>query len=111
MRHFLVVLFALVPSLAFAEEPKPKLVVVLVFDQMRGDYLKRWQPLFREDGFKRLQRDGAWFTDCHYPYASTITGPGHSSILSGTGPYKHGIINNEWYDRQSGEMVNCASSD
>ena len=111
MRHFLVALFALAPSFAFAEDPKPKLVVVLVFDQMRGDYLKRWQPLFREDGFKRLQRDGAWFTDCHYPYASTITGPGHASILTGTGPYKHGIINNDWYDRAAGDTVNCASND
>jgi predicted AlkP superfamily pyrophosphatase or phosphodiesterase len=112
MRHLLVALVAILPSFVFAEEPpKPKLVVVLVFDQMRGDYLARWQPLFREDGFKRLQTQGAWFTDCHYPYASTMTGPGHASILSGTGPYKHGIITNEWYDRQSGEMVNCASSD
>lgn len=111
MRLLFVALFALTPAFAYAEEPKPKLVVVLVFDQMRGDYLSRWQPLFREDGFKRLQTQGAWFTDCHYPYASTITGPGHASILSGTGPYKHGIINNDWYDRQAGDTVNCASND
>ena len=112
MRYLPLVLLAFVPAFAFAEEPaKPKLVVVLVFDQMRGDYLDRWQSLFREDGFKRLQTQGAWFTDCHYPYAGTMTGPGHASILSGTGPSKHGIISNDWYDHAAGESVNCASND
>src|ERR1700674_5007221 len=69
---------------------RPKLVVMVVFDQMRGDYLKKWQPLFGEGGFKRLQTDGAWFTDCHYPYAYTVTAPGHSSLATGTSPYMHG---------------------
>jgi len=115
MRLLLVAFLAfltLIPTVSPAEEPaKPKLLVVIVFDQMRGDYIDRWQPLFGEDGFKRLQTKGAWFTDCHYPFAATMTGPGHASILSGTGPYKHGIIHNDWYDRQAGATVNCASND
>lgn len=90
--------------------PKVKLAVVVFFDQMRGDYLQRWRPLFGEGGFKRLTTDGAWFTDCHYPYATTTTGPGHASALSGTGGAKHGIINNEWYDRTAGDEVYCAAS-
>ena len=49
------------------EAARPKLVVMVVFDQMRGDYLKKWQPLFADGGFKRLQTEGAWFTNCHYP--------------------------------------------
>jgi predicted AlkP superfamily pyrophosphatase or phosphodiesterase len=79
--------------------PRPRLAVLLVFDQMRGDYLQKWQPLFGEGGFKRLQSQGAWFTNCHYPYAFTLTGPGHASMVTGCSPDKHGIIANEWFDR------------
>ena len=106
--------FALCPTLARASDntpPKPivKLGVLVVFDQLRGDYLEKWRPQFGDDGFKRMQDDGAWFKDCHYPYATTTTGPGHASILAGCGPNKHGIVNNEWYDAKSGETVYCAA--
>lgn len=100
------VLFVPVPESAAQPEPaRPKLVVMLVFDQMRGDYLKKWQPLFGDGGFKRLQTEGAWFTDCHYPYAYTLTAAGHTSLVTGTSPYNHGVIANEWYDRAHGEHV------
>src|SRR5438552_1940815 len=75
-----------------------KLVVLVVFDQMRGDYLDRWQPLFVKDGFKRLMDDGAWFKDCHYPYAFTVTAAGHASMATGCYPSTHGIVGNDWYD-------------
>jgi predicted AlkP superfamily pyrophosphatase or phosphodiesterase len=88
-----------------ADGKHPKLVVLVVFDQMRGDYPKKWQPLFGEGGFKRLQKDGAWFTNCHYPYAYTLTAAGHTSLVTGTTPSKHGIIANEWVDRSVGESV------
>jgi hypothetical protein len=95
----------------FAAEPdKPKLVVLIVFDQMRGDYLTRWQELYGKDGFQRLIGEGVWFTNCHYPYATTTTGPGHSSILTGATPAKHGIVNNQWYERSLAASVNCAQS-
>ena len=84
---------------------KPKLVVLVVFDQMRGDYIKKWQPLFGEGGFKRLQTEGAWYANCHYPYAYTLTAAGHTSLVTGTSPYKHGIIANEWWDRIHDENV------
>ena len=86
-----------------------RLVVVLMVDQMRGDYLERWQKQFAEGGFRRLMADGAWFPGCHYPYATTSTGPGHASVLSGTSPATHGIINNNWYDRTVGADVYCAT--
>jgi predicted AlkP superfamily pyrophosphatase or phosphodiesterase len=88
-----------------------RLAVVVVFDQMRGDYVDKWRPLFGPNGFRRIQTDGAWFTNCHYPYASTSTGPGHSAILSGATLDKTGIINNEWYDRKAAAQVYCAGSD
>lgn len=99
--------FLMLP-LAEAQEPapaRPKLVVMVVFDQMRGDYPKKWQPLFGEGGFKRLQKDGAWFTNCHYPYAYTLTAAGHTSLSTGTTPSVHGIIANDWYDRAHSENV------
>src|SRR5437870_3750198 len=68
----LVILFG--TSFSRADEPpKPRLAVLVVFDQMRGDYLEKWQPLFGVDGFRRLQTEGAWFANCHYPYAVTQT--------------------------------------
>ena len=105
---FLLVILA-VPTYA-AEPEKPKLVVLIVFDQMRGDYIDKWKPLFGKDGFVRLETDGAWFVNCHYPYAITATGPGHSSLLTGCGPDVHGIVGNTWYDRASGAVVNCSES-
>src|SRR5579871_3042094 len=84
------------PRAATADQPK--LIVLVVFDQMRGDYLQRWQELFGDDGFRRLQREGTWFTNCHYPYAHTVTAARHASILTGCSPNKHGIVGNEWFD-------------
>jgi predicted AlkP superfamily pyrophosphatase or phosphodiesterase len=78
---------------------RPRLVVLMVFDQMRGDYPQRWREHFVEGGFKRLQADGAWFTNCHYPYAFTVTAAGHASLATGCSPDKHGIVGNSWYDR------------
>ena len=87
----------------------PKLVVLVVVDQMRGDYLKRWEELYIDGGFKRLMKDGAYFTECHYPYASTLTGPGHASLATGCSPEKHGIIANDWYCRAEAATVNCVA--
>src|SRR4051812_29903018 len=63
-----------------------KLAVVVVFDQMRGDYLERWRDLWGEGGFRRLLADGASFSNCHYPYACTETAPGHASLATGRSP-------------------------
>ena len=113
--RFAVCLFALLflfaPAKIRAAEPeKPKLLVLIVFDQMRGDYLDKWKELFGDDGFRRLQKEGAWFTNCHYPYATTTTGAGHASMLTGTTPDQHGIAQNEWYERKTGKIVNCSES-
>jgi hypothetical protein len=85
-----------------------RLAVLVVIDQLRGDFLNRWGELFGAEGFRRLQREGAWFVQCHYPYGVTSTGPGHASILTGTCPDRHGIVNNNWYE--GGEDVYCATS-
>ncbi len=89
------------------KKKKPKLVVVAVFDQMRGDYLTKWKKYFRKEGFGRFGTEGAWFTNCHYPYANTVTGAGHAGIVTGCSPNKNGIVGNSWYDRKSGKRINC----
>lgn len=93
-----------------AKVERPKLYVLVVFDQLRGDYLIRWQPHFGEGGLRRLLQDGTWFQNCHYPYAGTITGAGHASLLSGCTPSTHGIVANEWYVRETRTSINCVGS-
>src|SRR5438034_5990878 len=104
--------YAEVLAEATPEQPEPaRLVVLLVFDQMRGDYPQRWQELYDKDGFGRLLRDGAWYQNCHYPYAFTLTACGHASISTGCPPSKHGIIANDWYDRNLRQDVSVVATD
>lgn len=87
------------------------LVVVAVFDQMRGDYLERFRSRFGPDGFERIKQDGVWYAAAHLPYAPTATGPGHASIATGLAPDQHGIIENAWHDRKQGKTVYAATGD
>jgi predicted AlkP superfamily pyrophosphatase or phosphodiesterase len=85
-------------SFASAYNGRPKLVVIIVVDQFRGDYLERYRDQLGANGFRLLMDRGANFTDCYYDYAITMTAPGHATL--GTGAYSdaHGIANNEWWD-------------
>ncbi|RED97487.1 putative AlkP superfamily pyrophosphatase or phosphodiesterase [Marinoscillum furvescens DSM 4134] len=87
---------------------RPKLVVGIVVDQMRQEYLQRFESKFSEDGFKRLQREGFEVRNNHYNYIPTYTAPGHASIYTGTTPKYHGVIGNNWYSRPLGRSVYCA---
>lgn len=78
---------------------RPKLVVGIVVDQMRYEYIPRFWSKFGDDGFKRLVRDGFSFTNHHYNYFPTYTGPGHAAIYTGTTPSVNGIVGNSWYER------------
>jgi predicted AlkP superfamily pyrophosphatase or phosphodiesterase len=86
---------------------KPKLVVILVIDQLRYDYLERFRPQMVERGFKLLL-SGANFINCRYDYAVAITCPGHASLFTGAYPTMHGIVGNEWFDASRGRKVYCA---
>jgi predicted AlkP superfamily pyrophosphatase or phosphodiesterase len=88
---------------------RPKLVVGIVVDQMRQEYLYRFNNKFGEGGFKRLMDDGFMLRNAHYNYAPTITGPGHASVYTGSTPAIHGIISNEWYDKDLQKEVNCVN--
>lgn len=80
---------------------RPKLVVVMVMDQFRADYLNRYAKYFSKDGFNRLVRRGANLTQAHYSHATTYTGPGHAQILSGSFGHTNGIVGNRWYNPAS----------
>jgi len=89
---------------------RPHLVVFVVVDQMRADYVDR----FRSDwtgGFKRIVADGAWFRRAAYPYLTTVTCAGHATVATGAFPHRHGIIQNAWWDRDRQAMVTCTDDD
>lgn len=87
---------------------QPRLVVGIVIDQMRQDYLTRFWDYYGEGGFKKLVSEGYHFDNAQYDYVPTYTGPGHAHIFSGAMPSVDGIIGNEWYDRDEGKVVYCA---
>jgi predicted AlkP superfamily pyrophosphatase or phosphodiesterase len=90
---------------------KPKLVVGIVVDQMRYDYLTRFYDHYGKDGFRRLVEQGFNCKNNHFNYAPTSTGPGHTSVYTGATPSVHGIIGNNWYDKEADVEVYCASDD
>ena len=95
-------------TMARAQPEAPRLVVVLVVDQMRADYADTYQHQWRE-GLRRLVDDGAWFENAAYPYRSTLTCAGHATIATGTFPSRHGMIKNTWWDRARGSTVTCTT--
>lgn len=103
---FLVVLF--IGSVSHAQQPEsPKLVVGIVVDQMCYEYLYRYADKFCEGGLKELMQNGTNCRNTQYNYIPTYTGPGHASIYTGTTPSNHGIVANDWYDRNAQANVNC----
>ena len=91
----------------FSQIEPPKLIVGIVVDQMRFDYVNRYWDEFSDGGFKRLVGQGYQFTNTHYNYIPTYTGPGHASIYTGTTPSSHGVIANSWFDKNSQSYQYC----
>lgn len=117
----LVLPFTIVPALRAQNKPAPKLtapavrpwqappklVVGIVVDQMRTDYIYRYWDNFSGGGFKRLIGEGSFLRNTHYTYIPTVTGPGHASIYTGSVPAHHGIVANERYDRATRQVIYC----
>src|SRR5258707_5188772 len=111
MKKPVLFLFFLVLAAQTLAQDKPKLVVGIVVDQMRQEYLYRFENKFGENGFKRLMNGGFMLTNAHYNYVPTFTGPGHASIFTGSTPAIHGIIGNDWWDKALKKNVNCVGDD
>lgn len=92
-------------------QPRPKLVVGVIIDQMRYEYLYRFEAHYGEDGFRRLMGEGFVFRNAHYNYIPTYTGPGHASVYTGTTPRVHGIIANDWYDKYNQKERYCVEDE
>lgn len=108
MTVVLTVLLAALTALgpARAQPAKPRLAVVLVVDQMRADYLTRYGNLL-EHGLKTLTTRGAWYRNAAYPYFTTVTCVGHTTIGTGVLPFRSGMIGNSWYHRETGKNMTC----
>ena len=107
MKKIILLLIWLAGTIVCKAQDRPKLVVGIVVDQMRQEYLYRYESKYSEGGFKRLMNNGFMLTNAHYNYVPTETGPGHASIYTGTTPAIHGIVANDWYDRVLKREVNC----
>lgn len=90
---------------------RPRLVLLIVVDQFRYDYLTRFGDLFGTRGLGRLMRDGASWTDANYDHMPTYTAPGHSSLGTGAWPSQTGIVANEWYEQDTGKKVKSITDD
>ncbi len=91
-----------------ATASRPKLVVVIVVDQMRADYIEKFRGRWT-GGLNRLVEYGAWFREAAYPYAATETCVGHATISTGALPPTSGIVANAWWDRESQKMTTCTA--
>lgn len=109
MRRLVLVLFsALCFISSLAQKPsRPKLVVGIMIDQMRWDFLYRYSERYTNDGFKRLLREGFSNENTFIPYAPTYTAPGHTCVYTGSVPALHGIAGNNWYDKTLKRNVYC----
>ena|SRR5690606_34733141 len=94
-------------SLAFASPERPKLVVGIVIDQMRWDYLYKFQERYGKKGFNRLLKEGFSFDNCMLNYVPSYTAIGHSTIYTGSVPSIHGIAGNDFIDQKSGKAIYC----
>ena len=96
----------LAPRFQAAPQPLPKLTVLIVVDQMRADFVDRFNGEWT-GGLKRMVTQGAWFTQAAYPYLTTVTCAGHATISTGTFPNTHGVFQNSWWDREARRQMLC----
>jgi predicted AlkP superfamily pyrophosphatase or phosphodiesterase len=101
----LAILLAAIACLGSAYQANPRLVVILVIDQFRGDYLERYHSEFGPNGFRLFTDRGAYFPACYFQYANTRTAPGHATIATGAYSPAHGIFSNDWWDPSQKRMV------
>ncbi len=103
-------LIALLLAIAAQAATKPKLVVAIIVDQFRYDYMTRFDGDYH-DGLRKLHDSGAFFSDAHEAHFPTVTAVGHAAFLTGSIPAIDGIVGNEWYDRETGKTVTSVSDD
>ncbi|MBY5956785.1 alkaline phosphatase family protein [Membranicola marinus] len=110
LKGFVLLLLFAVSIPAFGQNKRntdhPKLIVGVVVDQMRWDYLYRYQDRYVDGGFKRMLREGFTCENAHINYSPTVTAAGHACVYTGSVPAIHGIVSNSWYDRSIKRSIN-----
>jgi len=109
MRAFVYLFLLTSLTVSGQRNESPAIVVGIVVDQMKMEYLNRYYDKFSDGGFKKLMTEGFLFKNSHYNYIPTKTGPGHASIYTGTSPSNHGVIANDWFAREKNLTINCVS--
>lgn len=108
----LVLVLLLAPFLSGSVyDGRPRLVVIIIVDQLRGDLLERYRDQFGSNGFRLFLDRGAVFTGCNYDYANTHTGPGHATLLTGAYSNGHGIAANRWWEPSENRVVTAIQDD
>ena len=105
-----LLLHVLALSGAFGETAasKPKLILQITVDQMRGDFPMRYEDRLGEGGFRYLMKRGTHYRNTHFQHADTETPVGHASLFTGTYPAHNGIVAGNWFDRDKGRVIyNC----
>ncbi|PWT79849.1 MAG: hypothetical protein C5B57_13185 [Blastocatellia bacterium] len=110
MRRLIVCVALLLGSIGLAQSRAPRLIVLLVVDQMRGDYVDKFRHQWT-GGLHRLVTKGAWFRQVDYPYFTTVTCAGHATISTGSLPSTHGMVMNRWWDGDKQAEVACADDE
>ena len=120
MKHVVTLLVALglvsqAPAPVSTQSPPPpaappRLVVLISIDQMRADYIDRFRHQWSK-GLRRLLEEGAWFREADFPYYNTVTCAGHASISTGTVPAVHGMVLNQWWERDNSRLVSCTDDE
>jgi predicted AlkP superfamily pyrophosphatase or phosphodiesterase len=112
MHKVIIISLLAINSIAFSQSTpkalsKPKLVVGIVVDQMRYDFLYRYESKYGKGGFRRLINEGFNAKNLHYNYGPTVTAAGHAAIFTGSVPNVNGIIGNDWYDQKLNKTMYC----
>jgi predicted AlkP superfamily pyrophosphatase or phosphodiesterase len=97
-------ILTLIPFKNFAQNEKPKLVLQITVDQLRGDFLTRYSDRLCADGFRYFMDNGTWYNNAHHPHSNTETIVGHATLATGAYPAQHGMVANVWLDRSSGNL-------
>lgn len=107
MTHLLVLMFSAL-AIAGTDRDKPKLILQITIDQMRGDFPMRYKDRLEEGGFQYLMEKGTHYINAHFRHADTETPVGHAGLFTGTYPAYHGIVAGNWFDKDKGRIIyNC----
>ena len=98
-------MIAAIQAAVFAQADTPRLVLQITVDQLRGDFITRYEERLGAGGFRCLLDNGVYYTNAHYQHANTETIVGHASLATGTVPAAHGMVGNIWFDRELGRQV------